>query len=217
MAAAPPGERESVTPVADDTTRAASPSSGLDAPEDPRLTKAVNTVRRLSSAHLKEQCVRTEWAALETEAERDLLVETVADAGFWSEVKQMTLADVETLPDENGENEVDTEARLLQMFKCFDKDNSGSIDANELHQMFLYMGITTTETEVKDIINQVDKNGDGSIDEQEFLMVMKKAQGGAMGSDNQNAASSPGNARRASFRAQRNTSEQDEIRASETQ
>lgn len=178
--------------------------------EDPRLIKAVELVRQLSSAHLKEQCLRTEWASLETEAERVLLAETVADGAFWAEVKQMTLADVETLPDES--EDIDTDARLLQMFKCFDKDNSGSIDANELHQMFLYMGITTTEAEVKEIISQVDDNGDGSIDEQEFLTVMKRAQGGGLGAENQTIASSPGATRRASFRAQRNAVDQDELR-----
>lgn len=182
--------------------------------EDPRLTKAVGLVRKLSSAHLKEQCLRTEWASLETDAEKDLLAETVVDNAFWSEVKQMTMADIETLPEES--DEVDTDARLVQMFKCFDKDGSGTIDANELHQMFLYMGITTTEAEVKDIIAQVDDNGDGTIDEQEFLVVMKKAQGTPVGSAESGGVASPGAVRRASFRAQQNASEQEEIRASNT-
>ena len=169
--------------------------------DDARLKKALGLVRVMSSGNLKEQCVVTEWSSLQTETERELLVEAVSDAAFWKEVKQMTLADMDTMPDED--DEVDTESRLLQMFKCFDKDNSGSIDSNELHQMLLYMGISATEKEVLEMIAQVDKNGDGDIDESEFLQVMRDAQAGQLAI----AAPSRQSIRRASFRAQHHAQE----------
>lgn len=176
------------------------PSEG----EDPRLTQAVRLVRTLSNPALKEQCVRTEWASMDTDLERNLLVEVVSDETFWEDVKDMTMSDVEAIPQESGD--VDSDARLLQMFKCFDKDNSGTIDANELHQMFLYMGISTTDQDIKEMIRQVDKNGDGDIDENEFLTVMKNAQSGKLG------LASPDRVRRASFRAQENVAAQQQIR-----
>lgn len=160
----------------------------------------------MSNPRLKEQCVRTEWAATETELERDLLVDVVADESFWADVKHMAVADVEVLPSEETETSVDE--RLTQMFKTFDKDSSGTIDANELQQMLLYMGVSTTEREVKDMIAQVDKNGDGDIDLEEFLVVMKAAQKGP-----DVAAASPQTVRNASFRAQKNAQEQEQVRA----
>uniref|UniRef100_A0A7S1W153 EF-hand domain-containing protein n=1 Tax=Neobodo designis TaxID=312471 RepID=A0A7S1W153_NEODS len=168
---------------------------------DPRLDKAIGIVRVMSNPHLKEQCVRTEWAATETDLERDLLVDVVSDHSFWADVKQMTTEDVEVLPADDSE--VDTDERLKQMFKTFDKDNSGTIDANELHQMLLYMGVATTESEVKEMIAQVDKNGDGDIDLEEFLEVMKGAQD----------VSSPRAVRKASFRAKQNADDQADVRA----
>jgi Ca2+-binding EF-hand superfamily protein len=186
------------------------PSKDEPNEEDPRLQQAVGLVRQLSNPHLKEQCLRTEWAAMDTDLERDLLVDVVADETFWDDVKDMTMADVEAMPEEK--DDVDSDARLLQMFKCFDKDNSGTIDANELHQMFLYMGISTTDTEVREMIAQVDKNGDGDIDEEEFLTVMKSAQsGGGI------AAASPNTQKNratvASANAANNESAQADVRA----
>ena len=134
----------------------------------------------------------TEWTAMETDAEKDLLLEVVSDGTFWEDVKTMTLNDVDAMPPEEDGDDADSDTRLLQMFKCFDKDNSGTIDANELHQMFLYMGITTTENEVREMIHQVDENGDGDIDEEEFLLVMKKAQSGALSPRSQKSASRRG-------------------------
>jgi hypothetical protein len=176
-----------------------------DAGIDPRLAKAIRHVRTLSNPNLKEQCVRTEWAATETDLERDLLVDVVADKAFWVDVKNMTVNDVEALPTDDAE--VDTDDRLRQMFKTFDKDNSGTIDANELHQMLLYMGVATTEREVRDMIAQVDQNGDGDIDLDEFLEVMKGAQEGA------GIASSPMALKKASFRAEKNATDQSALRA----
>jgi uncharacterized protein YneF (UPF0154 family) len=175
----------------------------LEGESDTRLVKAIRHVRTLSNPHLKEQCVRTEWAATETDLERDLLAEVVTDLSFWADVKQMTVADVEVLPSED--DKMDTDERLRAMFDTFDKDHSGTIDNNELHQMLLYMGVATTEAEVRDMIAQVDKNGDGDIDLPEFLEVMKGAQ--------ERNASSPLAVQKASFRSQKNANTQEEMRA----
>jgi hypothetical protein len=162
--------------------------------DEEKLEKCIETLRAMANAKLKEQCVRTEWAAMESALERELLLQVATEDEFWREVDELTQADLEGAPEEA--DDVDTDARLLQMFKCCDKDNSGTIDANELHQMLLYMGVSATDSEVKEMIRQVDKNGDGDIDEQEFLLVMKAAQAGQLSI----AAPTKGNIRRASFR-----------------
>ena len=161
---------------------------------DPRLQKALRFVRQLSSSALKEQCVISEWSAMRTDTEKDVLLEAVVDPSFWREVKETAVSDMDATHEE--EDETDTEGRLLQMFKCFDIDCSGTIDSNELHQMLLYMGLSATESEVKELIKQVDGDGDGLIVESEFMLVMKQAQAGQLSI----AAPTKQGIRRASFK-----------------
>ena len=148
---------------------------------DVRLKNLLTTIRKMPEAKLKEQCVRAEWSALDSELDREVLMELVHDATFWADVKAMAEADLAAIPEEKEGDDMDIDTRLAQMFACFDKDNSGSIDSSELLQMLLYMGVSATVAEVKEMIRQVDKNGDGSIDLDEFLIVMKNAQSGQMG------------------------------------
>jgi calcium-dependent protein kinase len=59
----------------------------------------------------------------------------------------------------------------------FDKDNSGSIDNNEV--VALLQGDDLCNLISKDAIGQamkeIDENGDGEIDFEEFMQMMKKA------------------------------------------
>ena len=61
-------------------------------------------------------------------------------------------------------------------FKFFDKDNSGEITYDEIKEVFKESLIKKSKEEIslKKIIEEVDKNGDGSISYQEFSLVMKK-------------------------------------------
>jgi Ca2+-binding EF-hand superfamily protein len=90
----------------------------------------------------------------------------------------MTIGDLETQLEED--DDVDTESRLLEMFKCFDVDQSGTIDCNEMHQLLLYMGVSATAEDVKKLIQQVDSDEDGQIVQAEFMQVMKLAQAGEL-------------------------------------
>lgn len=199
-----PDEKNSDDDDADDgelmrRERAAQERSAAQAKSDPRLQDALRLVRKLSSAKLKEQCLVTEWTAAKTEVEREILLEAVADPAFWAEVKNMSLADVDAeVPDED--DDVDTESRLYQMFKCFDRDGLGTIGANELHQMLLYMGVSASEEEVEAMIRQFDADSDGRIAQAEFMLIMKRAQAGQLSI----AAPTRQTIRRASFRVTQN-------------
>ena len=52
----------------------------------------------------------------------------------------------------------------------FDKDNTRKITKEELMQVL--KAEKNQEAEIENIIKQVDKNGEGSIDYQEFLELM---------------------------------------------
>ncbi|RVD84729.1 uncharacterized protein DFL_006455 [Arthrobotrys flagrans] len=57
-------------------------------------------------------------------------------------------------------------------FKMFDKDGNGEISIDELGAVMKSLGQQPTESELRDIIHEVDLNNTGTIDFQEFLTLM---------------------------------------------
>lgn len=60
--------------------------------------------------------------------------------------------------------EVDTEQELLNAFKVFDKDGSGTISSDELRDALKSLGENLTDAELDEMIKLADSNGDGQID-----------------------------------------------------
>ena len=64
-----------------------------------------------------------------------------------------------------------TTEKLQQAFRLFDRDGNGSIEASEIRQV---LGDSKMSPEqIDDIIQEVDKNGDGEIQFDEFVHMMK--------------------------------------------
>lgn len=59
-----------------------------------------------------------------------------------------------------------------EAFKMFDQDKNGSISAKEVKQVLKALGQKPTTEEVKDIVNELDVNQDGSIQFEEFMTSM---------------------------------------------
>lgn len=59
-------------------------------------------------------------------------------------------------------------------FEKFDVDHSGCIDAWELKEAMKSLGQNPTDEEVFGLLAQVDTDGSGNIDFQEFLQVIEK-------------------------------------------
>ena len=58
----------------------------------------------------------------------------------------------------------------------FDKDGDGSITTKELGVVMKSLGQNPTEDELTDMINEIDEDGNGTVDFDEFLsMMIKKA------------------------------------------
>lgn len=60
--------------------------------------------------------------------------------------------------------ETDTEQELINAFRVFDKDNSGTISTDELRNVLRSLGENLTDDELEEMIKLADKNGDGHID-----------------------------------------------------
>ena len=61
-----------------------------------------------------------------------------------------------------------------QCFELFDKDGNGKIGLKELGTVLRCFGQNPTEAEIQDIINEVDSDGNGTLDFEEFLALMCK-------------------------------------------
>lgn len=61
-----------------------------------------------------------------------------------------------------------------EAFSLFDKDNDGKITTRELGTVMRLLGQNPLELELKDLVNEVDMNNDGTIDFPEFLTMMAR-------------------------------------------
>ncbi|MCD9639297.1 putative calcium-binding protein cml13 [Datura stramonium] len=61
---------------------------------------------------------------------------------------------------------------IREAFDLFDTDNSGTIDAKELNVAMRALGFEATEEEINRMIAEVDKDGSGAIDFDEFVHMM---------------------------------------------
>ncbi|VDI29092.1 calmodulin, partial [Mytilus galloprovincialis] len=65
-------------------------------------------------------------------------------------------------------------AEFKEAFSLFDKDGDGTITTKELGTVMRSLGQNPTEAELQDMINEVDADGNGTIDFPEFLTMMAK-------------------------------------------
>eukprot|EP01056_Protomagalhaensia_sp_Gyna25_P002816 Protomagalhaensia_sp_Gyna_25__2815@NODE_262_length_4139_cov_252_860488_g203_i0_p3_GENE_NODE_262_length_4139_cov_252_860488_g203_i0NODE_262_length_4139_cov_252_860488_g203_i0_p3_ORF_typecomplete_len154_score45_84EFhand_7/PF13499_6/3_8e22EFhand_7/PF13499_6/2_5e13EFhand_6/PF13405_6/3_3e11EFhand_6/PF13405_6/0_00055EFhand_6/PF13405_6/6_3e10EFhand_1/PF00036_32/4_1e09EFhand_1/PF00036_32/1_8e08EFhand_1/PF00036_32/1_1e08EFhand_1/PF00036_32/8_9e02EFhand_8/PF13833_6/0_00023EFhand_8/PF13833_6/1e15EFhand_8/P len=65
-------------------------------------------------------------------------------------------------------------ADFKEAFNLFDKDGDGLITAEELGIVMKNLGQNPTDGELQDMLNEVDADGNGTIDFTEFLSVMAK-------------------------------------------
>ena len=68
----------------------------------------------------------------------------------------------------------ETIKEFREAFAIFDKNNDGSISAQELGEVMRSMGQTPTDAELQQMINEVDADGNGTIDFAEFVTLMAR-------------------------------------------
>uniref|UniRef100_T1GD07 EF-hand domain-containing protein n=1 Tax=Megaselia scalaris TaxID=36166 RepID=T1GD07_MEGSC len=70
--------------------------------------------------------------------------------------------------------EKDTKEEILKAFRLFDDDDTGRISFRNLKRVARELGENLTDEELKEMIDEADLDGDGEVNEDEFLRIMKK-------------------------------------------
>ena len=68
--------------------------------------------------------------------------------------------------------DVDTEDKLMEAFKVFDRDGSGAISIEDLKRVMMNLGDKLTNDEINSIIREADMDGNDVIDNEEFVRMM---------------------------------------------
>ncbi|VDI64645.1 Hypothetical predicted protein [Mytilus galloprovincialis] len=103
-----------------------------------------------------------------SKAELKLVMENLGEKLTGEEIDEM-MAEA----DKDGNGEIDYE-EFKEAFSLFDKDGDGTISAIELGVIMRSLGQNLSDQELKNIISEVDVDGNGIIDFQEFLTMMAK-------------------------------------------
>lgn len=71
-------------------------------------------------------------------------------------------------------SEKDSNEEILKAFRLFDDDDSGTISFKNLKRVAKELGENLTDEELKEMIDEADLDGDGEVNQDEFLRIMKK-------------------------------------------
>ncbi|XP_052796115.1 uncharacterized protein LOC128228692 [Mya arenaria] len=71
-------------------------------------------------------------------------------------------------------SEKDAREEILKAFRLFDDDETGKISAKNLRRVAKELGENLTDEELQEMIDEADRDGDGEINQEEFLRIMKK-------------------------------------------
>nr|XP_057913403.1 centrin-3 isoform X2 [Doryrhamphus excisus] len=68
--------------------------------------------------------------------------------------------------------ERDPKEEVMKAFRLFDDDESGKISLRNLRRVAREIGENTSEEELRNMIDAFDADGDGEINQEEFLSIM---------------------------------------------
>merc|ERR1712188_251489 len=68
----------------------------------------------------------------------------------------------------------DSREEIIKVFRLFDDDETGNISFKNLKRVAQELGENMTDEELQEMIDEADRDGDGEVNEEEFLRIMKK-------------------------------------------
>uniref|UniRef100_A0A1B6CM56 EF-hand domain-containing protein n=1 Tax=Clastoptera arizonana TaxID=38151 RepID=A0A1B6CM56_9HEMI len=70
--------------------------------------------------------------------------------------------------------EKDSKEEIMKAFRLFDDDETGKISFKNLKRVAKELGENLTDEELQEMIDEADRDGDGEINQDEFLRIMKR-------------------------------------------
>ena len=120
----------------------------------------------ISYQELKELMKQTTKSFIEADLQ-DLLNET--DINEKGQINCKTYIDIITKLNKKN----DTDDEIIEVFKIFDKDNSGLISTKKIMDIFLKIDENIKEEEVLQMIKECDIDQDGYLNFEEFSHMVK--------------------------------------------
>merc|ERR1711872_740356 len=74
----------------------------------------------------------------------------------------------------NKMSEKDTKEEIMKAFKLFDDDDTGNITFANLKRVAKELGENLTDEELQEMIDEADRTGNGEVNQDDFLRIMKK-------------------------------------------
>ncbi|RNA20796.1 calmodulin [Brachionus plicatilis] len=72
--------------------------------------------------------------------------------------------------------DAEKKVQILEQFKKLDKDQSGQLNKEEikaaLKEIYSNIDLHLSDADIENLINSVDKNGDGKINIEEFVQLI---------------------------------------------
>lgn len=62
----------------------------------------------------------------------------------------------------------------MKAFKLFDDDETGKISFKNLKRVAKELGENLTDEELTEMIDEADRTGDGEVNQEDFLRILKK-------------------------------------------
>merc|ERR1719201_2804389 len=76
--------------------------------------------------------------------------------------------------DTDGSGNIDAKEQLLEGFALYDEEETGKINFANLKRVAQELGESMGDDELQEMIDEADRDGDGEINEEEFLVMMKE-------------------------------------------
>ena len=70
--------------------------------------------------------------------------------------------------------ERDPREEMIKAFRLFDDDETGKISFRNLKRVAKELGENMSDEEIQEMIDEADRDGDGEINEEEFMRIMRK-------------------------------------------
>eukprot|EP00030_Apusomonadida_sp_AF-17_P003067 a344326_281.p1 GENE.a344326_281~~a344326_281.p1 ORF type:complete len:183 (+),score=90.89 a344326_281:30-551(+) len=71
-------------------------------------------------------------------------------------------------------SERDSREEILKAFRLFDSDSTGRVTFRDLKRVAKELGENLTDEELQEMIDEADRDGDGEVDEADFLRIMQR-------------------------------------------